>query len=131
MANEITLSMSLEFSKTVSGGTVSGKAYKTPTQFTMTGTDYNWTTQTLSTSEEAITLGEVGSGADSLGWMYAENLSSTSAEIIYIRAATGGTNTVAIPAGGAVLFKFPAAVTAPYFIAASGTPVVKFLLLED
>lgn len=131
MASEITITTKLSFSKAVNAGTISGSAAKTAATFTMTGACYAGTVQTLSTSEEAIQIGEVGASTADLGWIYAENLSSTAAEIIYIRPATSGTNSVAIPAGGAVLFKFPAAVTAPYFIAASGTPKVKFLLLED
>jgi len=95
----------------------------------ITGTNFAKLTQTINTAatEEALDKGDVGTP----GWILARNNSTASAEIVYIKTATGGTNLVElVPGGYPVLFKFPAALTAPFIISASGTPEIEYLLIE-
>ncbi len=122
MADEITLAMSLSFSK--SGVT----AAENNGSFTddVAGTDVVQGTQIVTTSEAALNLGAVTAP----GWFCGRNTSATAVEIISIRQATGAANLVAIPAGGEVLFKFDAACTAPFVISASGSPVLEYSLVE-
>jgi hypothetical protein len=93
------------------------------------GTNYAHLTQTINVSatEEVFNKGDVGTP----GWIIARNNSTTVAEIVYIMTATSGVNMVElVPGGLPVLFKFPAALTAPFIISATGTPEIEYFLIE-
>lgn len=119
MANEITASVSLKFSK----GGKTASVSKQGIQLTMSGTDYTRHTQTIGTSEEALVLGDVGT----LGLMVVTNLDATN--FVSIRPATGGTNTIKIKAGETQMFRL--ATAAPFAIADTGAVEIEVLLLED
>jgi hypothetical protein len=122
MANEISASIGLTFVK----GGVTASVNNGSFNDDVTGTRKLSTVQVLSTSEEAMQKGEITTP----GWFHGKNLSTTAAEIIHVRQATGAANCISIPAGGEVMFKFASNTTAPFFIAASGTPSIAFTLIE-
>jgi hypothetical protein len=121
MANEITVSLSLEFSK---GGS-SDKMRKMGQQFTLSGTDYIHKTQIVGTSEEAIVIGEIGTP----GWCFFRNLDDTN--YVSIRAATGATSTVELKAGESCCFRLARGATAPFAIANTSSVTIEYLILED
>jgi len=83
-------------------------------------------TQGLSTSEEALVMGDLT--APGLGIF--RNNSTTAGEIIYLRQATGAGNFIAILPGEEWPMRFSQATTAPFAIAAAGTPQLEYWLLE-
>lgn len=107
MANELTLKSYLKFTK--NGATVT-KALAT-LQRDVTGDNCLQHIQTIGTSEEAITLGDITVG----GYVYLENLDSTN--YIEIRQGTGASDLIRLLAGDFAVFRISPDATAPYAIA--------------
>jgi len=122
MASEITISTSLEFAKGGVGSTLSDASLT----FDVSGTDYVQGTQNVGTSEEALGLGDAGSGITP-GYCYIKNTDATN--FVSIRSGTGAANTIKLKAGEVALFRFEA--TAPFVIADTGSVMIDYLLIED
>lgn len=88
----------------------------------ITGADYYLGTQTVGTSEEALNLGDI----TTVGYLLIENRDTTN--YVTYRPATGGTDTVRIPAGGFALFY--AETSAPYVIANTASCILEVLAIE-
>ena len=117
MANEITVSASLSFDKTITDSfSCQGLT------FTMTGTEYMKNVQSIGTSEEALLVGDC-----TPGFILMKNLDATN--FVSFRSATGATNTVKLKAGEIALFRSSGA--APYMIADTAAVRVQYLLIED
>lgn len=119
MANELTLSGSLSFSK----GGVTASASKTGLLVTVSGTEYTELIQEIGTSEEALTIGDIGT----LGYVYIENLDATN--FVEIRPGSGTADLIKIKAGEFAIFR--AALNGPYAIADTAACRVKLVLIED
>jgi hypothetical protein len=122
MANEITVSMSLKFTKGVKTESFSSSAQT----FDMAGTDYVKGTQILTTTPgAAIDKGNIGTP----GWFFAKNNSTTTAEIITITRVTGEGAVVKLENGEACCLRLGA--TAPFAFSATGAPELEYLIIED
>jgi hypothetical protein len=119
MANEITISASLAFSKGGIGSSLSDSAL----QFDVSGTDYFQGTQGVGTSEEALDIGHITTP----GYCYMKNTDSTNF-VSVIRATSEG-NCIKLKAGEIALFRFEA--TAPFVKADTSDVQIDYLLIED
>lgn len=119
MANEITVSGSLEFSK----GSNSAKLEFGGLSIDVSGTNYNEATQTVGTSEEALNLGDVNAA----GLLIIQNQDATN--YVELRPASGEADLVKLKAGEWAIFRL--ASSTPYAIANTASCVVKYLLIED
>lgn len=119
MANELTISGSMSFSK---GGVTTSKSYTGKT-VTVSGTKYTKIVQTIGTSEEALDLGDVGTP----GYCIIENLDATN--FVSIRRATGEGNFLKI-LGGKAVGPLMLAATAPYAIADTANVAIELTLVE-
>lgn len=121
MANEIQVSIVVTFSKSsVSDGF--NFAF-TPT-WSASPPKVTRTVQALSTSEEAIILGEATGGGGVVGL---RNLDATND--IHIRQATGAANFLTLKPGEGWVFRWSTSTTAPFAIAAAGTPALEIITL--
>lgn len=121
MANELTISASLKFSK--SGR--EANASKGGLQIDVTGDKFIRHVQEIGTSEEAIVMSaDVPAG----GYMYLENLDSTN--YVEIRPATGTADLVRLNAGEIALFRLTSTATAPYAIADTAAVDLLVVLIE-
>ena len=119
MAEEITISASLAFSKGGIGSTLSDSDLK----FDVTGTDYFQGTQGVGTSEEALDLGHITTP----GYCYMKNTDTTN--FVSIIRATSEGNCIKLKAGEVALFRFEA--TAPFVKADTSAVQINYLLIED
>lgn len=123
MANEITVTCNLSFAKSDRGASAGTPA--AGLQFSVTGTKYTATIQSIGTSEEAIDLGEIGT----VGWCFFKNLDATN--FIKIRSITGtaGSSGVKLKAGECAIFR--AGVAALYAISDTAACEMQTLMIED
>ena len=122
MANEITVSASLSFTK---DGVTQTEALAATT-FTFTGTLYHKIRQLISSAaEEALQLGAVPAG----GLMLIKNLDS--ANPVAIRQATGLTDLIRINAGEVALFRLHGDSPAPFAQATGADVNIDMFRLED
>lgn len=120
MANELTITGSISFSKSGTTASVS----KTGITVDITGSNVLDITQTIGTSEEALVLGDVATP----GYCIIENLDATN--FVEIRPATGVADCIKVRAGKfAGPFEFAAA--APYAIADTAPVKIRMLLIEQ
>jgi hypothetical protein len=122
MANELTVSHTLLFAKGSKRVSVNRGSF----QQDVAGNDFFQGTQIVTTSEAALSNGNITVP----GRVVIRNLSSTSAEIVHVRAATGGANMVQIDPGCEESFKFSSTATAPFVISATGSPEIEITLIE-
>lgn len=122
MANEITYKVSLFFEKGNIPRTGDSSGDKLAT---LSGDDYEFRTQLVGTSEEALHVGDVGTP----GMCLMQNLDDTN--FVSVRAATGAANTVELKPGEWSLFRLARTATAPYVIANTANVRIRYLLLED
>jgi hypothetical protein len=118
MANELTVSASLSFSK--AGIAVS--ASKTGLLVTVAGDAYVRNIQTIGTSEEAIVLGDSGSA----GYCFLRNLDATN--YVTIRPGTGTADLIKLQAGEIALFRLA---VAPWAIANTGACQLEVVIIEN
>lgn len=122
MANELTVTASLEFNATG----INIPALEN-VDFNVSGTEFIHQRQPIGTSEEAINLGSLS--GQTLGWAIFKNLDSTN--YIEIRSATGdGNDIIKLPPGGVALFHFGSDVTAPYAIANTSECLLEYRIHE-
>ena len=121
MADEIRLRAQLSFAR-------SGRAAAADTgelSAAMTGTKHLETTQTVTTTEEALVLGEVPAAS---AHYQIENLDSVNS--CDLKPATGGTVTTRIGPGRVALGQFAPGVSAPFVQGVGGTIDIKVLLVQ-
>ena len=117
MANEIAYSFTLSFSKSGAGDSkaVSGNV-------NVSGTDYVRGVQAVGTSDETISLVDVGTP----GWCYLKNLDATN----YVEAGSDGTNYfVKMKAGESAFFRVASA--AVHVKANTASCNVEYMIIED
>lgn len=119
MANEITVTASLQFAK--GNITALTRSYN-GVSVTVTGTAYVQNVQTVGTSEEALLIGDV-----TPGYVLMKNLDSTN--FVSVRHATGGSNCVKLKPGEVSLFRFASA--APFVIADTAPVQLEYYLIAD
>ena len=119
MANEVTVSMSLSFSKS----TVSDALSWSDLQFDVSGSKIAHLVQNVAITEEVLELGDIGT----IGWMIVRNLDDSN--FMEIRPATGAADCIKLKAGECALFRH--AGTAPFVIADTATVNIEYLLIED
>ena len=119
MSNEITVSMSVKFTK----GSVSESMNVSAKTFNMAGTDYIKGTQAVGTSEEALGKGNITDP----GWCLITNTDSTN--VVHVRAASGAANTIELKALESALFRHSG--SAPYVIAITAECAIEYLIIED
>ena len=120
MANEITITTALEFSK---GGIGSSLADAGLT-FDVTGTDYVQGSQSISSADQ-VALGQGAIGTP--GYCYMKNTDSTNFVEVFGVEDEGAT--LKLKAGEVALFRFSA--TAPFLQADTAAVIVDYLLIED
>lgn len=119
MANELTISGSMSFSK----DGVTSSVTKTGVQVTISGSKVTEIVQAVATSEEALDLGDITAP----GYTMIENLDATN--YVSLRRATGEGNVIKILAGKfAGPFQFEA--TAPFVIANTATVNIRTWIIE-
>lgn len=118
MANELTISGSLSFSKS---GVTCSQSY-TGKLVTVTGTKYTQIVQSIATTEEAVDIGDIGT----VGFMIIENLDATN--FVSLRPGTGTANLIKIPASKAA-GPFMLSI-APWAIADTAACSVKLTIVE-
>ena len=119
MANEITISASLDFSK----GGIGSSLSDTSLQFDVTGTDYHQGTMQVGTSAETLNLGDITTP----GYCYMKNYDATNyVEVIGVNTETA---TIKLKAGEVALFRFASA--APEVQANTSIVQIDYLLIED
>lgn len=118
MANEITVSVSLSFSK----GGKSASFKKGGVQLDMTGTDYYHGTQRVGTTAEALNLGEVATP----GMIAIINHDTTN--FVEVRHGAVGDDVVKLRPGVPEVFDL--ASSTPYAIADTAECEVEYLLIE-
>ena len=119
MANELTVSCSVRFSKS---GREADKAYG-GVQIDVSGTRVVSNMQTVGTSEEALVVGDVGTA----GYMIVKNLDATN--YVTLRASTGAADTVKLKAGEVAMYRL--ASSAPFAIANTAPCDIEYLLFPD
>lgn len=120
MANELTLSASLRFEK----NSQVAQFYRGSRQFTVSGDEMIDMIVPVGTSEEAMPLGEIGT----LGYCLVHNMDATN--YVQIRTGTSGTAMIRLNAGEFALFRFGSGVTAPYWIADTGSCRCRVMIIE-
>jgi hypothetical protein len=122
MANEVTVSVSLAFSK--SGKTI--EFSKKGKQLDVSGDDYLRRTQVIGTSEEALDIGDIATPGYFIGW------NNDTTNYVSIRSGTGAANCVELkPGGEPVCFRFARGATAPFAIANTANCTIEYLIIED
>lgn len=117
MANEIQYSFTLQFSK---GGAADSKTASA--NVTVTGNDYVRGTQVVGTTDETISLGDIGTP----GWCFLHNLDGTN----YVEAGPDGTNYfVKCKAGEYAMFRVGSA--AVHVKANTASCSVEYMIIED
>lgn len=119
MANELTVSCSVRFSKS---GREADKAYG-GIQIDVTGTRVISNTQTVGTSEEALVIGDVGTA----GYIIVKNLDSTN--YVTIRGASAAVDCVKLKSGEVALFRL--ASSTPYAIANTAPVDIEYVLIPE
>ena len=120
MANEITLSASLAFSKGGIGSTLADSGL----QFDVSGTDYMQGTQHVPiTNAVALNIG----GLTALGYLYIKNTDSTN--YMTIEGVQNDTPTVKLKAGEVAMFRLNG--NAPFVVANTAIVQADYLLIED
>jgi hypothetical protein len=94
-------------------------------EISVAGTNSLHHRQTVGTSEEAITLGDVAAG----GYVLAVNRDATN--YVKLRPGTGIADLIRIGPGECALFRLDDDATAPYAIADTGSCEVEFVLIDD
>lgn len=89
---------------------------------TISGTKYQRGIQATSTSAAALELGSVTTP----GWLVAINRGATA---IHVRSGSGGANVITFPAGKG--YAVYLATTTPFLVAASSTPVLDYLVIDQ
>ena len=119
MANELTLNLSVSFSKGLAS------AFKGINQFVdVAGSNYVTGTLATSTSDATIDDGDIGT----LGWVVLLNLSTTASENILV--GDDGTNyPVIMEPGEPAIFRCNGGTV--HVKSSTGTPSVEYLLIED
>ena len=119
MANELTVSCSVRFSKS---GREADKAYG-GIQIDVTGTRVVSNMQTVGTSEEALVVGDVGTA----GFMIVKNLDSTN--YVTLRAASAAADLVKLKAGEVAMFRL--ASNTPYALANTAPVDIEYVLVPN
>lgn len=120
MANEITVSASLEFSK--SGNSAS--ASYTAISLDMTGTKYIQQLLDVGLTDEALPLSDAGTG----GYCILKNTHATAT--VSIRQADDASDLIDIGPGEIAMFRLSTDATAPFIISSAASTEVEYLLLE-
>lgn len=124
MANELTINIRVEYSKSGTEITWPDAAKQTHT-ITVTGTRFLHNRQAIGTSEEAIDLGDLSTG----GWFFGVNRDATN--YLEIRAGTALTDLVKLKAGEVCMFRISADASAPFAIANTAACDLEYWLLND
>jgi hypothetical protein len=121
MANELTVSVSLSFSK----GRVTASISKAGLQVNVSGTNYTRLIQNVGTSQEQLLFGDVSTPG------YCVLINRDPTNYIEVRPATGVADLIQLdPNDGVALFKFAADCTAPFVIANTAGCELEILLIE-
>lgn len=119
MANELTVSCSLRFSK---GGREISKSYG-GIQVTVAGDAWVYAFQSIGATEEAIGIGDIGTA----GFCIGKNLDATN--FVSIRPGTGTANLVKVKAGEPFMFRL--ALNTPWAIADTAACDLEVLIIEN
>lgn len=124
MADELSLSFSLQFSK---GGRYVDTANLSTLgqEIDVSGTDYIHKTQTIGTTAEALDIGDI----TTCGWIVVRNLDATNYIEISRATFTTGQGTVKVKAGEKAVFRLGS--NTPYALANSSSVEIQYLLIED
>lgn len=118
MANELTLSMSLFFSK----GATSISLGVSGLSLNVSGAKIVQCVQNIGASAEAVSIGDITTP----GYMIAVNRDATNS--ISIRMGSGGADVVKLQPGEWAMFRL--ASTTPYAIASASTANLEYLIIE-
>ncbi len=121
MSDEIKLSASIEVKKTTSATVLDASESVTNLLVDMAGDAIHRTVQSVATSEEALSLGDAGTG----GYLFLRNLDATN--YVSLRQGTGQANFVRLEAGEVAMFRMDTAATAPFAVA--NTAAVNLLVM--
>lgn len=121
MADEITLNLKLRFAK---GGTDVTFAPAVDLKIDVAGSQLIHHIQSVGTSEEALTLGDVAAG----GYFICINRDATN--FVELRSGTGATDFIRLKAGDACCFRLSNDATAPFAIADTAACEIEYYLIE-
>ena len=119
MANELTVSCSMRFSKS---GREASQSYS-GIRIDVSGDKITRVIQEIGTDEEALDVGDIGTA----GYVIMKNLDDTN--YIEIRPGTGEADLIKLKAGEVAMFRL--ALNGPYAIANTAACDLEFLLIED
>lgn len=119
MANELVLTATLAFAK----GNVDVSLDPGSLQVTVSGTKYHQGVQEIGTSEEALSIGDVGTA----GYVLLINRDATN--FVELRPGSGLADLVKVKAGEFALFRL--ALEGPYAIADTAACEVEYIVIED
>lgn len=119
MADEIRVSVKFSFDK---GGTEI--VVNLSDLVTVTGNNCLHNRQTVGTTEEALLLGDAGTG----GYLVAVNRDATN--FVELRSGTGATDVVRLRAGELACFRVSPDATAPFVIADTAAVELEYWLIE-
>lgn len=120
MADEITVSLSLSFTKSPAA---TQSVSETSKSFDVTGAKFTKGVQNVGTSAEAIGLGDIGTA----GWFFIKNLDTTN--YVEVLDAVAGDACLKLKAGEFACGRFGAA--APAVKANTAACNVEYLIIED
>lgn len=119
MANEITVSLRLNFTKDGTDETMSVVDLK----FNVTGKRFIHNRQSIAATEEALDIGDISTG----GWFFGIN--HDPANFVSIRSGTGTVNVVRCNAGEPCCFRLSDDSSAPFAIADGAAVDFEYLLI--
>jgi hypothetical protein len=122
MANEITLSVSLNLTRTVQlVNWVTGSL-----SLNQTGTRFIQQTMNVPTTATAIPVGLIGT----LGYMMIKNIDTYTTNTVNLLSTTGGITVASLVANDVILIKLGSSMQTPALIAASTAAPVEITILE-
>lgn len=122
MANEITITAKLTFTKGGTSVTFPSASYQT-FNVTVSGSRFIQMRQAIGTSEEALDLGDIATG----GYFIARNHDTTN--YVEIRSGTGTTDLVRLNAGEVCMFRISSDSAAPFAIANTAAVDLEYVLI--
>ena len=122
MASELSIStLTIAFTKANVG---SVEVAPIALSVTVSGNQFMDNVQAVGTSEEAILLGDVGTG----GYWFVQNMDATN--FVELRSGTGATDFIKLLAGEWAIFRTSADAAAPFAIADTASCNVRFLRFD-
>jgi hypothetical protein len=127
MANEITVTASLNYTNSAASIASQTLTIKSPGKFSITGSDFTQSTMSVPTTAGGTAIPRASLGTP--GWAMIKNLDATN--YVEILSAVAGTVMIRLNANEVALFRFAQGITAPAAIANTAAVIIEYLFLEN